>query len=917
MKQILKYVIVLCITSIVIAGCNDKVEENITVYGLTSDYQINPLGIDNTIPRFGWKIVSDDRYDVHQLAYQILVAGSKENINNNKGDLWNSGMITSSQSIQVPFEGKPLASKKRYYWKVRVKTNKGTSAYSDASYFETGLLEKEDWQAQWIAAPSVWEFRAFVNQRQNREAKPIYWEEDAPLLRYEFNCDTSISSARMYICGVGYYEAYLNGEKVGDHRLDPAFTRYDKRLLYVTYDVTSMLQKDNAVGLMLGNGWYNMNSKAVWGFDRAPWRGKPRALMQIEVQYEDGTQEIITTNKHWKAQKAPITYNNIRVGMTYDARLEKPGWNSSNYDDSKWYDVYVMPSPGGILKTQDIDPIRPFKTFNPISIKRLGNANFIVDFGQNMAGWATLKAKGRKGHLITLKYGEDLLPDGHLDQANVIAHMREDEVQVNRFILKGSGEESFENKFTYHGFQYVEVLDYPGELTSDDIKAIAVTTDFRKRGSFACSNELINKIQDCTLWAYRSNFHGYPTDCPHREKNGWTGDAQLLVETGLFNFHSIKGYEKFLDDMADEQRSDGNMAAIIPTSQWGYFWGNGPAWIGAYHIIAWNLYQFSGDTNILGRHYGGLKRMVDYFTSQAEGHILSIGLGDWAPADTQTPVSLTSTVYYYHFADIVSKSAALLGYEQDQKHYRDLADNIKTALNTEMYDAKSGKYSNGSQTAQSAPLYFGLVPDKEKEKVLSQLLEAVKAKDYHIDTGILGAKYVPHVLAQNGYADIAYRILTQTTYPSWGNWIERGATTLWEHWGGRDLKKGGSLNHIMYGDVSNWFYQYIAGIRPDYAAPGFKHFFIEPMLTDKMDWAKADFESEYGAISVDWKKQNDKLMLNVEVPVNTSATILLPQGRLKNPDLGIFRKVCTDQEKISIEVGSGNYSIELVAGQYK
>ncbi|MCP4311260.1 MAG: family 78 glycoside hydrolase catalytic domain [Bacteroidetes bacterium] len=872
---------------------------------------LNPLGIDNTTPCFSWEIAANDLYDVQQTACQILVASSEEILKKNKADVWDSGMRNSSQSIQVPFEGIPLTSNQRYYWKARVKTNKGTSAYSEASYFEMGMLSQQDWKARWIAAPNVWEFGEFLHQRKTGKDEPIHWDEDAPLLRHEFTCEKAIQSARMYICGVGYYEAYLNGKKVGDHRLDPAFTRYDKRLLYVTYDVTSMLQKENAVGIMLGNGWYNMNSKAVWGFDRAPWRGKPRALMQIEVEYADGSKETIISDDNWKAQKAPVTHNNIRVGMTYDARLEQPGWNTANYDDSKWYDVFEMPSPGGILRAQTIDPIRVFKTFSPGSIKRLENGNYVVDFGQNMAGWISLKATGESDEKISVRYGEDLTSEGQVDQSNLIRHMQENEVQTNHFILKGEGEEYFENKFTYHGFQYVEVLNYPGELDEKDITAHAATTHFEERGHFTCSNELVNKIQHATLWAYMSNFHGYPTDCPHREKNGWTGDAQLVVETGLFNYHSIKGYEKYLDDMADEQRPNGNLSAIIPTSQWGYSGYNGPAWIGAYPIIAWNLYLFNGNLEVLEKHYEGMKKMVDYFSSLAENHILSIGLGDWAPADTKTPVPLTSTVYYYHFADIISQSAALLAYEDDSRQYADLAKKIKKALNAEFYDAKTGKYCNGSQTAQSSPLFFGAVPDEQKQKVIESLIKEIEAKNYHIDAGILGSKYVPQVLAQNGHADIAYRIIIQPVYPGWGNWIERGATTLWEHWARRDTKKHASLNHIMFGDVSNWFYQYIAGIRPDYKAPGFKHFYVEPMLTEHLDWAKADFESAYGTIIAEWKKQNDQITLDVQVPANTSATIILPKGELTNVDVSMFKNISEEHGKTVIKVGSGNYKINL------
>ena len=898
--------------SITLIGCSQQAEDSaISIEGLTCDYQMSPLGIDSPSPRFGWKIVSDSLTDIDQTAYQILVATSVALLEKNTPDVWDSELIASGQSIQIPFEGKSLQSTQRYYWKVRVKTKDIISTYSAINYFETALFNETDWQADWIAAPSVWDFKSFVMKRQVNQASNNQWDENAPMLRCDFTSKKEIDKARMYICGVGYYEAYLNGERISDDHLNPAFTKYDKRLLYQTYDVTSMVKKENAIGIMLGNGWYNMNSKAVWGFDKAPWRGKPRAIMQLEITYKDGSKAIVATNEKWKAAPAPVTYNNIRVGMIYDARLEQKGWASVGFNDASWSDVYLMPSPGGKLKSQTIEPIKVFEKIKPKSIQKLGTNNYLVDFGQNMAGWITLKANGTHSDTIKACYGEVLDSHGHLDQSGIIRHMREDEVQTDRFILADSKHQIFETKFTFHGFQYVEISGYKGNLTKNDITALAATSSFDKRGAFECSDPVINKLQEITLWSYKSNFFGYPMDCPQREKNGWTGDAQLAAETGLFNFHAAKGYEKYLNDMADEQKADGNLAAIIPTSQWGYFWGNGPAWIGAYPIIAWQLYQFDGNTRVLKEHYEGMKKMTDFFTGKSKDHILSIGLGDWASVDAKTPVPLTSTAYYYHFADIISKSAELLGKESDKLHYRKLADSIKTSFNSTFYKQQTGKYSNGSQTAQSIALYFNLVPTTEKEKVVKQMRTAVTQADTHLDAGILGAKYLLHALATNGYADVAYEIITTKTYPGWGYLVENNATTLWEHWKGADAEGLGSLNHIMFGDISNWFYQYIAGIRPDANAPGFKHFFIEPKLTDTLEWAKADFESPYGKIKVDWKRQNGLLVLNIVIPHNSKATLLLPKGEIVSTNKTILNSAKQTDEKMMFELTSGRYSLRV------
>ncbi len=889
--------------------------QGIELRNLKCDYQQPLIGIENKNPGLSWEIYCPDQRNIRQVAYQLLVASSPERLNEKDADIWNSGIVESDNSTQVLYDGKDLKSSTRYFWNVRIKAGKGEwTPYSNAAFFETGLLEQECWKAKWISAPSVWNWPGFVKKRQNGTEKgPWPWDNNAPMFRKEFHCSKQIKSARMYVSGVGYYEASLNGERVGDHRLDPAFTRYDKTVLYVCYDITSQLGKDNAVGIILGNGWYNMFSKAVWGFDHAPWRGKPRALMQIEVVYADSTKETIVTDDSWKVAPSPVTFNNIRQGMVHDARLEQKGWDKPGYDDVNWTNVFVVPSPGGELKSQMIEPVRPFSELKPVNITKSTNNHYLVDFGQNLAGWAKLSASGKRGDTIVLRYGE-LLKDGMLDQSNVAKHMQVDMVQTDRFVLKGKGIESFETKFTYHGFQYIEVSGFSGQLKKEDITAVAASTDMKERGAFECSNPTLNQIQKNTLWSFRTNYYGYPTDCPHREKNGWTGDAQLAVETGLWNFHAHAAYTKYFEDMADEQRSDGNLAAIIPSSQWGYFWGNGPAWIGAYIIMPWQMYIYDGDLRVLEKHYTGMKKMLSWFTSNAENNILSIGLGDWAPFETKTPVPLTSTAYYYHFACILAKVAKLLDKQGDYQYFNLLSAQIKKAFNQSFYNSETGVYANGSQTAQSCAIYFQLVDANQQKKVVERLVESVEKTKYHIDAGILGAKYLPHALVQSGHSDLAYKLISNETFPGWGWWIKQGATTLWEDWDGTATKAHSSKNHIMFGDVSNWFYQYLAGIRPDTDHPGFKHFYVEPLVTDQLTWAKATFESVYGTICVAWKREDGKFKMELEVPCNTEATVTLPgrhfqeSGQPLNPEL--IKVVSRGRNPTSIKVGSGVYHFE-------
>ena len=907
-----------CILAFLILGPGSLFGNGLVVKNISCDYQHAPMGIDKRSPRLGWEISCEGKRNVMQSAYHIMVASSKDLLDADEADMWDTGEILSDNSIQVSYEGKELISGKRYFWKVRIRDKSGAlSPFSEPSIFEMALLEEEDWKAKWISAPSVASWPRFLQERGRKTEKDKSpWEEGSPLFRKEFSLKSDIASARMYVSGLGYYEAFMNGEKVGDHQLDPVFTRYDKTVMYAVYDVGSMLKENNTIGIMLGNGWYNMFTSAVWGFDHAPWRGKPRVIMQVEVLYEDGSREMITSDDSWKTSPGPLTFNSVRQGVVHDARLEQEGWNTNGFDDGKWEHVFIVPTPGGELRAQTMEPIRAITELSPVNIERKKDGRYILDFGRNMAGWSRVIVKGQRGDTLTLKYGEALVGDS-VYQDNV-DHFIDGFAQVDRFILAGEESDTFETKFSYHGFQYIEVSGFPGELTEESISAIVANTDFRTRGVFECSNEIINKTQQNTLRSFLSNYHGYPTDCPQREKNGWTGDAQVAVETGLWNFHSNTAYAKYVQDMTDEQRADGNLPAIIPGSQWGYYNYNGPDWVGAYLIIPWQMYLFDGDVETLEKHYGGMKRLHAYYTGIAEDHIVSTGLGDHTYDRSKRVVPLTSTAYYYMFSEILARTSELLGMEEDQEYFSELSAGIKKAFNAKFYDPATGIYGNGTQTNQSCPIFFGLVEDEEKEKVVNKLAEMVRDNGGNIDAGILGAKYVPHALSENGYAELAYQMIIDEDFPGWGWWVKQGATTLWEQWDGLPEGSNASLNHIMFGDVSNWFYQNIAGIRPDQDAPGFKHFFVEPRLTEQLDWSHASYESPYGLIKLDWRKEGAKLYLEVDVPCDTSATVSLPAqsekeiregGRsLKNRKI---EPISGKPGHISLDLGSGSYSFEI------
>lgn len=869
----------------------------VSVADLRCEYLTDPLGIDVARPRLSWTLRSKKPAQV-QSAYQVLVASSMRNLRRDQGDLWDSGKVNSDESIHVIYAGKPLRSRARCYWKVRVWDKRGkASRYSRPAHWEMGLLSRREFGGKWLSAAAP--------------ARSDVSYEPSPYFRKTFTLSKRVKRARAYICGLGYHELYLNGEKVGDHVLDPAFTRYDKRVLYATHDVTDQLVRNaNAVAAVLGNGWYNMHTRAVWDFDKAPWRDRPTMMCQIYVQFADGSSKTITSDSSWKVSTGPIVFDSIRNGETYDAKLEMPGFSTADYDDSAWEPALVVPGPEGKLAAQMLPPIKVTKTIKPLRLTEPKAGVYVFNMGQNIAGWARLKVRGPAGTKVVMKYAERLNANGTIDQEEIGKFIKQWEPQTDTYILKGHGIEIWEPRFVYHGFQYVQVTGLAEKPTLDTLCGRVVHTSFEPVGEFVCSNDLFNSIQRNTIWSYVGNFHGYPTDCPHREKNGWTGDAHLAAEQGLLNFASASAYTKWMNDFKDEQRPTGELSAIIPTGGWGYQWGNGPAWDSAYVLIPWYLYQYCGDIRTLGEHYDRLKLYVDYLTSKASDHIVSIGLGDWAPAKTKTPEKVTSTGYYYCDALVVSEIAKLLGHSDDAKRYADLAGSIKDAFNREFFDPQTGQYAGGTQTAMSCALYHGLVETEHRERVLNNLIKSIRENDGHLDAGILGTKYLLNALTENGRADVAYTIASQTTYPSWGHWIARGATTLWEQWDG-----SGSRNHIMFGDISAWFYKALAGINPDPAAAGFKRIVIRPHPVGDIKWARAEHNSMYGKIESAWHRKGRKFTLEATIPVNTTATVYVPTdnaGTVTESGRAVDRSkhvrfLYAEDGRAVYSIGSGNY----------
>ena len=680
----------------------------------------------------------------------------------------------------------------------------------------------------------------------------------SPLLRKEFTLSKPVLGATAYVTGVGYYEFHINGEKYEYHSaLEPARTEYSKRVAYSTYPLGDILKQGrNCVGAMLGQGW---------------WSKAPRLLVQIEIEYRDGTKERIVSDESWKWSNGPILENSIYNGETYDARLEQNGWDKPEFDDSAWLPVSVVDW-NVQLSAQMIEPMLPSLMPRAKSITSPKPGVYVVDFGQNFSGWCRLKIGAPAGTKITLKHAELLYPDGTVNQENLRSARATD-----TYITRGVGIESYMPRFTYHGFRYVQVEGYPGRLTPDKIEGVFVATELRPRGTFSCSNELINQVQKNSVWGMRTNFHSIPTDCPQRdERQGWMGDAWMTSDAMLFNLDMPAAYSWFLRDIADSQREDGAVPDTVP-QVWGTQPGD-PMWSAAYPMIAWNTYVHTGDKAILARHYNGIKRSVDLLAREAKDYIVTRNnYGDWIAVEG-TPKDLISTGTFCWLSGVVADMADALGKADDGRAYRELRAKVGDAFNKTFLDQSTGSYGNGSQFSNAFPLYLGIVPADKREQVLANLIESVEVKHKgHLSTGFIGTPFLLDALVQAGRADVAYRIVTQEDYPGWGYMIKNGATTIWELW---ELKTGNGMNshnHPALGFVSAWFYRILAGISPDPKHPGWERFSVKPYVLGDMKTASATVNTVRGKVASDWKLTGKGIRLSVTVPANSTARVCLPK----------------------------------------
>ncbi|WP_254533318.1 alpha-L-rhamnosidase [Natrinema gelatinilyticum] len=845
--------------------------------------------------------------------------------------MWDSGIVATDESTNVQYEGAVLAPDQTYYWKVRVWDQDGNvSEWSETATFSTAIPDADDqWEGEWIGAD--------LNPIESPEGHSNEVPPD-PLLRKKFTLDKEILKARLHISGLGFNEPYLNGERVGDNVLDPAITDYEETVLFTSYDVTEFLQQgENAIGVALGRGRFGEPLENTWFWDDTPWWDDPQLLVQLNVTYADDSTASIMSDDAWRATDGPTRYDSLFDGEEYDARKEQPGWTEPTFDDADWDTATVVNEPEGELKPQRVQPVRTHETVTPVSRSNPEDEVFVFDMGVMVAGWTRLTVNGPEGSEVRITMGEKLNDDGTVHHSWSPGYP--ESIQEDTYILSGEGTETWESSFTYKGFRYVQIEGFPGTPTTENVEGIFAYTDLESGNDsdFACSNDLLNQIHENTRRALLNNHHGVPTDTPVYEKNGWTGDAQATAATAMYNFDMARFYQKWLRDLRDAQLDSGEVPTIVPTSDWSYEntpgWGAvkgpTPGWDATYFIVPWLMYQFNGDERVLQKHYKPMKQYLEWFEGYFDGYIPEMGLGDWvSPGENEVPI--VATAYYYRELDIISKVASVLGHSSEASTYEEKKRAVMDAFNERFYDPQTGSYGTNEvdtyvQTSNVLPLAFGMVPDERVDTVVDALVsDIVEEHDGHLYTGLFGTKHILPVLSEYGHHDLAYTVATQTTYPSWGHWIENGMTALLESWP-LDAR---SRDHHFLGTIDEWFYQYLAGVRKP-ADPGFEHVKIAPKPVADLDTASGRVDTVRGQIQSRWEQTKDGFELAVTIPWNTTATIQVPtldseSVRVTESGMTIWADgTATDSypdgvtavertdDAVSIEVGAGDYEFTL------
>jgi len=943
--RLLRLIALLSLMSCTAFASNDTELNN-----LRCEYHNNPLGIDITSPRLSW-ITQSEKRGWKQSAYQILVASSQENLDQDRGDLWDSGKTQAGQSIQIPYAGKPLLSHGQCFWKVKVWDQNGAaSPWSQTATWSMGLLNEADWQAQWIGHDKA------VKITPNRDAElagkghkititkalyglkgdpkkqidikeklqahvdagnlslkvtnefagkdPAYEEkkvleaqwlvEDwksgivvneneicdltigrpkqylpAPYLRKEFTVATGVKRAIVYATAQGVYELSLNGQRVSNDVFMPGWTDYKQRIYYTAYDVTDLLKEGpNAIGAILGDGWFRGNISCI---GQNKYGNKLRLKAQLHIDYQNGQSEILATDPSWKASYGPILESDMQAGEVYDARLEMPGWSQAGFDQSSWSPIVTGASLKPLLQAYPGVPVRAVKELPAVKVSEPTPGTYVFDLGQNFSGWARLKVNGQAGDEVTMIFAEMLKDDGSAYTINLRSARA-----VDTYVLKGGGEEVWEPRFTFHGFRYVQVTGLKEKPTADTITGIVLYSDSPESSSFECSNPMVNKIQENIVWGQRSNYLEVPTDCPQRdERLGWTGDTQVFIRTGCYNQDVSEFFTKWMVDLMDTQNRQGLFGNQAPV-----FHGHGAAaWACAGIICPWTIYKVYGDTRMIETHYDAMVRYMDACGKDGLGGRKVHTWGDWLAPGGRPPTEFISAAYHAYTTSLMAEMAVALGKIDDATKYNKQFQDIRAHFQKTFVKA-DGKIGRELQTAYCMALSFDLLTAAQRKQAEAHLIERIKADNYHLTSGFLGIPILLPTLTDMGRSDIAYRMIQNTTYPSWGYSIEQGATTIWERWNSYSKDRGfgdvkmNSFNHYSLGACGEWMFRSMLGIETDGA--GFKKITMKPELGEGITWAKGHYDSIHGRIGSDWKIENKTFHWNITVPANTSATVYLP-----------------------------------------
>lgn len=850
------------------------------VCGLLCGRRENPIGVAPDRVRFSWKVEGPlPRW--RQGGYQVLVGeapGALEGL-----DLvWDSGHVSSSNSTDVPYEGAGLLRSRSYFWKVRVFDERGAESYwSDVASFEVELDPHQDWHGEWIGLGR----ESFVMDPPEGvgPVDPIRnAQAPAPYLRRSFGVEAPIVFARLYITALGLYEARLNGRRIGAAVLTPGWTDYSQRVQYQSYDVTELVRTgDNVLAVVLGDGWYS----GFFGFQAkhagAHYGERPLALVELVMRDASGREVRIASDGSWRSSTGGIRRADLLMGESFDCAREPVGWDRSGFDASLWAPVCCLPRDERLLVADPGPEIRITEELAAVEMRSGNDGRVVVDFGQNLAGWTRLRVRPGAHSHVCIRHGEVLAEDGSLYTDNLRAARQCDEVKVygDEFV--------FEPCHTFHGFRYAEVSGYPGELTAGDITAQVVHSDIPRSGSFECSSQRVNRLYANIEWGQRGNFIGIPTDCPQRdERLGWLGDAQIFARTATYNRDVSAFFDKWLDDVRDAQLPSGAFSDVAP--RLGLDWGGAPAWGDAGIIVPWTIYRMYGVRSVLERNFSAMRAWMDFVAQGNDGYLRSANLGnnygDWlAPRRDETPRELLATAYWAYDAQLMSEIADAIDQPEAASDYRELVGKIRRAFD-EAFVEPDGHVRSDTQTAYVLALHMGLVPDALRAAAARNLVRAVERDDWHLSTGFVGVGYLLPVLSQNGYDDVAYRLLEQDSFPSWLYTVDRGATTIWERWdgfteeGGFQSPEMNSFNHYSLGSVGEWLYRFVLGIEPAPDAVGFEQISLRPHPGGSLTSARGSYESVRGRIAASWERAGDMLRFSVEIPPSVHGRVHIPSA---------------------------------------